>query len=1041
MSEENNRAATVDDELLRVLARLLGTLFPGSGGLAGLAMPLVKAALGMSNDPVFGGTMYAPNNRAAMNNLYGRLVSDASGGMYKEFQRQANERLIRDLYGVVYDREGFEKLQQERPELQDITYEQFLDTRSKPGGLVSLAMSLLDPTGAAAIKDPMAGIIQTLSRQGRAYGRRGTESLSDAMEVARAVFFDEDGVASFKSSDFSGFSQESVAKLAENIVQSSNLIGEADRGDTTRLRDVGNRLREKLKAYTEALEPLKQFFGDDIRQTLNLIEGISGRRIGTMGKRSVELAADMITAGFEGGGFDAQSLVTTARVTSMVQSELGVRPFERGNTAMHAIRAEGAMAPEYSVGLYERDEERQNIRTSTILQRSAPMVNVLAQAYALWDDRNKSDNEGLDITQRAHKFREEFFGHMAKGMSHDQAAMTMAGVSHMSELYKAYALEGYSDIKGTSYMADMNQDIYLREKGTRGMFVVLQSPAMQEIFRKHAQRFERDPKASLLADLFVQSPEVYKLASGGADDKKLLKAIGKAPERYHDIDSDDIRAAAERRSKIRNIELIDELFKESPEIYALAKRGASDEELLKAIGRTSERYHDINSDDIREAVTGSRPISMREAVERTATRLDELFGESPEVLTKIQQGASDEELAETIRTTAPKYSDIDARLVRAVGHYTMDKNPDYVTQKQIQRSLLDQRTREDIYKEEKEYTAKYRETDVATSIKEYTMSFLRSGGDVDELKKRMFSPKVELQNINKTRTEQLESYTQQVEKHLSSIKDESSKWAEEERRTYSTGIASTIDWAMTGKGLASTTAQKALRELHEQRQIAQDKSRPKEERAEAEARAEKAFITLQTERAYGAGAYEKFVEAEVERLRPYNHDTNLTEEEIRRSAEKTVGEELSSDMRSGRYFSKARAIGDRLTAYLAYESEETKKHINEFAKSIQAIDEDGAVSYERFAMMDSREVGRQLDAQKKEALEQGYVDKAKSLEVLQTQLGLASAAVGTTDPYGTASKGLSDIFAILSSSLPKLVSLIERLLEDSPVGSRVQAKQ
>jgi gas vesicle protein len=546
---QRGQATTISDQALEIFRNIVGTMVPGAENIPGVdsfILSGLQRLTGTAGDPIFEGILTAPSNRAAVDRLYASRGSAAGARLSAAFATQANAKVARDIYGMLYSKSSFEQMQAERPELQGITYDEFLDTRSAPGAVPSFLLKALDPLKIGGMAPEMTRMVSALSSRGRYLQGRGTGAIADAVELTKSVFFDEDGKAEFKRSDYSGYYGKDIAKLAADIASTESLIGTGDSGNTENLRRAGERLRNRLKEYADALAPLQQFFGYDMKSTVELVESVTGKKVGSLGARVLKHATEMLAARLETGTYSEKELQGIGTFIGAAQKGMRIRPFDRGSRALHATRTADALSGEYSLGLYDRTEEKELISMSMVQQRSAEMVGVLNKAYALWDQRVGDKNANLSTAERAERFRKGVLRRMSSGMTHDQAAMAMAGVRNVAELGAAGGLEAYADIIHSGNMADLNQEIYLRSSATAAKNLAMSNTGVQRYLDRAGIRSRkgRERQTTLVVDALVENPDLLKRIYEGAPGSELEKIIGTMPQRFGGVDQGVLRMTA-----------------------------------------------------------------------------------------------------------------------------------------------------------------------------------------------------------------------------------------------------------------------------------------------------------------------------------------------------------------------------------------------------------------------------------------------------------------------------------------------------------------
>lgn len=546
---QRGQAITVSDQALEFFRNIVGTLVPGAENIPGVdsfILSGLQRLTGTAGDPIFDGILTAPSNRAAVNRLYASRGFFAGTSLSTAFSTQVNAKIARDIYGMFYSKSAFEQMQKERPELRSITYDDFLDTRSTPGAFPSFLLRAFDPLRIGGMAPEITRMVSALSSRGRYLQGRGTGAISDAVELTKSVFFDEDGKAAFKRSDYSGYYGNDIAKLAADIASTESLIGTEDSGNTANLRRAGERLRNRLKEYADALAPLQQFFGYDMKSTVELVESVTGKKVGSLGARVLKHTTEMLSAGLETGTYSEKELQGIGTFIGAAQRGMRIRPFDRGSRALHATRTADALSGEYSLGLYDRTEEKELISMSMVQQRSAEMVGVLNKAYALWDQRVGDRNASLTTAERAERFRKGVLRRMTSGMTHDQAAMAMAGVRNVAELSAAGGLEAYADIIHSGQMADLNQEIYLRSSATAARNLAMANTGVQHYLDRAGirSRKKREQQTTLVVDALVENPDLLKRIYEGAPGSELEKIIGEMPKRFSGVDQGVLRMTA-----------------------------------------------------------------------------------------------------------------------------------------------------------------------------------------------------------------------------------------------------------------------------------------------------------------------------------------------------------------------------------------------------------------------------------------------------------------------------------------------------------------
>ena len=455
----------MDQTLEQILKTLLGAGIdlgmPGGGGLADLIMPLIKRITpGIDkDDPIWDSTLtYSGSGYGAYMSRIRRLESEIGASMIGAPMESARLRYMENWQRTLLSESEFNKQRKEAKKagkedpFGGMDYDVF--TQAKAQGLadnwiLSTLYKFTDPQGYNQLGAELGSAFSHIARPAFLRGER--RAFSAANEIIGNMFRDESGNFRFRTEDYGNMSAEGVGRLTAELTRTSDLLTGVDLGNLDELKSASSRLQSKVKEFAQAMEPLKDMFGNDVPGMISTMEQISGQSIATMGVQRVRELSATLASRFEQGNYDATELYVNTDATRRMMDQMGVSPYNKVFAHKQAMQMldmrRGGMQPNW---ITKEDADR--YATSRILKSAnSPAADSMALAYSVWRQReaaSSTPDNPRDLSMDA--FLSEVDAESSRMAAQGNrrrdsvgAAARLLGLRNLQELQQGRYYEGY----------------------------------------------------------------------------------------------------------------------------------------------------------------------------------------------------------------------------------------------------------------------------------------------------------------------------------------------------------------------------------------------------------------------------------------------------------------------------------------------------------------------------------------------------------------------------------------------------------------------
>lgn len=239
---------------------------------------------------------------------------------------------------------------------------------------------------------------------------------------------------------YGGFSSGAVAQLAGIIANSSNELNYA--GD---IKTAVARLKDKVRDFTNAMYPLRDIFQQDVKAMVNALQATSGISISQMSTQQIRrLSNGFVDMSRYSGMTPATMQQLGSNISNLIATNNGSELQQLAGRSLGPIAAglltQGNNAFGISLERYQADT--QNALASALGSQGSQL---LSMAYGLYADKNKKANTDT-FNSRIRVLRQQ-------GKTALQAAMEVAGVNSIDQLYRGRQYKGYFDYTQTGAAA------------------------------------------------------------------------------------------------------------------------------------------------------------------------------------------------------------------------------------------------------------------------------------------------------------------------------------------------------------------------------------------------------------------------------------------------------------------------------------------------------------------------------------------------------------------------------------------------------------
>ena len=326
-------------------------------------------------------------------------------------------------------------------------------------GLTQMALKfVMDTIGwddAAATSRALGTTASNIAVQGMRAGRM-LSFLADARQMTEQLLTSDNG--KFNRNEWGGFESSAVAALASDLSGTSDVFAGYDLAGVDRvgqLNAAANQFRERVRRFLNALQPLRDVFGQDMNAIISSVESLSGQTLETMGPtRIAELASDIRTTMSSGRyGFNEWQQGVPAMKSGILAISPNAQPWVRSTqsatryTAVASDIAHGGYQP-----TWEDDAEWGAVAANVTADvASSPGTDLLAKLYSIWrHDREMSadlqPDEDLSFGgfRALVEYRVQEAAAKGKPLDVRRAAMEVANVNSTMEADRGLGYVGYA---------------------------------------------------------------------------------------------------------------------------------------------------------------------------------------------------------------------------------------------------------------------------------------------------------------------------------------------------------------------------------------------------------------------------------------------------------------------------------------------------------------------------------------------------------------------------------------------------------------------
>ena len=318
----------------------------------------------------------------------------------------------------------------------------------QPGSLLSL---FADPAQISRTLQNMqiaqAGVMQWSTRRNpldpHAVTRANAMSniIKDmSIEAQRAAVY---GASPDKS--YAGFSGGAVSQLSGILANTSDVLGSATGND---LKNKISKFKDRVRATTQALKPLRDILGQDITRMVDTLQGITGQNIAQL---SPEVIRNISTRLVDAQRYSPMlSTGQIAALGSTMQGMLanqGIRGYAGLGAGAMGASVAGSLVPGNSAYGMTASQFQADTLNAYASSQGSRGTDFIAMAYSLWKQKNPKGSIS--------DFKQLVAEQQAQGVGALDAAQKIAGVSSRAQLMKGLEYQGYRQALSSGDLASI----------------------------------------------------------------------------------------------------------------------------------------------------------------------------------------------------------------------------------------------------------------------------------------------------------------------------------------------------------------------------------------------------------------------------------------------------------------------------------------------------------------------------------------------------------------------------------------------------------
>ena len=557
---------TLEDLLNEMLQKVLGSIIPALGPLvSGIAS---KGIRGLTGNDVMWDTVVASNQ--------------TPNGIYAMQQRRRIDRMadqVRDEYQTESRRQVFENYARTLTSSKDYTgsdYEGFIKKQVEAWQANGFKTGVYDRAAAFFSLDDTASSMANMRTLASNMAHHGLmledrNYMTGSSFVARNLFagdkFDESKnnyeLKRYDRKEWGNMGKEAVSALAASISKDTDMLNGYDFTKTEDLKGATEKFRKVVKNYAEALEPLKDVFGEDMTQMIQSLESMTGQSLTSMSPMqakalSVQIA-DRTNAGMYGIG-DVANMTGVMNASLSQMPGLGTYNYLSG-TAQAMDVLDMTRNGGYSNSYRTKNQFNQFARSWVLSTANSGAADMFAKGYGLWRGRQQAagvkDEEGLSfdafkeqIQYKLWRDQKEAAGFSGDDLSIEafrqdpnkevsgdkrRAMMDMLKVKSVADLNAGMGNAGYADAIRTGAAGRMARVGGMRQQLDFGKFAMGADPAFLKAMGLSENAAGSKEAQSIYTNIIDLITENADFAS--YDEATLTEVLSKDPQKRYSPDA------------------------------------------------------------------------------------------------------------------------------------------------------------------------------------------------------------------------------------------------------------------------------------------------------------------------------------------------------------------------------------------------------------------------------------------------------------------------------------------------------------------------
>ncbi len=472
-----------NDYINRSIADLLNQVHPVAGAFSGPVASLLRKITGLNNMPELDSTVLSnmtPFGIAYSNNS--RVISAASSAALSAFNEESKRKAFRAYHKTVTSEAAWADMAatDRGASYTDYINRQIRDTIDNP--LYTTVYDAWDPLETKQVGQYMHMTTANMVRHG--LNRNHRRAYLHATELSKSVF---DSGGTFDKRDYGHMGRSEVAALAAALTKDTDFLEGVDDTSTANLKNATERLKKTVKNYAEALGPLKDIFGSDIKGILTTVETLTGQTLNQMGPERARQIATMAANKTLSGNFSMGQLVQMSGGLRNAFAKMETSDHVQLSSAIYGAHALDLANANNKPSFMTKDAYASSMTDLIARTAGSRGADQLSMAYSLWSRRSgtlsgaeyeaeyaKLKATGLsDSAIRARlagtsrdTFDKAFNQLIGSGVSAQEAMLRLGGVSNSFELEQGKAFDAY-DNYAQSGKAGLNMVNALYERDSR----------------------------------------------------------------------------------------------------------------------------------------------------------------------------------------------------------------------------------------------------------------------------------------------------------------------------------------------------------------------------------------------------------------------------------------------------------------------------------------------------------------------------------------------------------------------------------------------